>query len=480
MKGIIRVLRSLMCGVALLAALSGISMAKGVSPYLPLNISPEIESHIDQVIALTPYAPIKKPYSAADIQRRVESIRDRYPLLAQRVNAYLQRYKVKAGITHLSAEISESSDSVYPLANMRNQRINEHYAVSGGGISYLNPNVMASSGITYSARNGITHQQSFVALGWDVFQVDIGYREHWFSPFKDSAMLVSTHAKASPSITLSNSKPLTKWQINYEVFYSKLEPVEEIILGEEAFPGHPRHAGVYLSFNPLKNWTIGFNRTMQFGGGQRKVGFSDVFEAFFDPAGKDNVGDANNDDPNFEFGNQQASISTQFNFELGMPISLYGEYSGEDTVNESNFSLGNATSSIGIYLPQVTPKLSTRLELVDMASVWYVHHLYPDGYVNDGQIMGHWAASLRQSGSETAAKVLALKATWEVSSTQIIDASFRYVNLENRPNEQYQKAKELRLRYSHATKYGLFGIDTIIANDAQGSSANRLALFYRW
>ena len=293
-------------------------------------------------------------------------------------------------------------------------------------------------------------------------------------------MLVSTHAKASPSITISNATPITDWNIRYEIFYSELEKTKGIRLGNEVFDGRPKHAGLHLSFTPFDFWTFGLNRTLQFGGGKRKTSFSDVLEALFDPAGKDNVGDANTNDPNFEFGNQQASITSKFNFEWGMPISLYFEYAGEDTVNESNFQLGNLSQSVGVYLPMLTEDLSFRYEFSDWSNRWYTHHLYQNGYTNEKQVLGHWGGGERKFNNDTPGTSHSVNLNWQMSDNQVWDATIRMLENKDKKVFDYKRGYELNLTYSHATSQGFWGVEVYAGKDVFGESFSRLSALYRW
>ena len=456
------------------------ALSEGLSPYLPLKISPEIESQIEKVMALTPGAPLSRPYKASDLSARLNLIKDDYPTLYQGLSSYLERLMQPMGITHFSASFAASNDNKRALPNQRNMRSDSGYQVSLGGQAYMSPYAYVSAGMQYSDDEGLTHYNSHLAFGYEYLQVELGYREHWFSPFQDSAMLVSTHAKASPSITISNSTPITSWNIRYEVFYSELEEVDEIVLGDEAFPGKPRHAGVHLSFTPLDFWTVGLNRTLQFGGGKRKVSFSDVLEALFDPSGKDNVGDVDTDDPNFEFGNQQASLTSKWNFHWYTPVSFYVEYAGEDTVDESNFKLGNQALSFGLYLPALTDDVAVRYEFSDWADRWYVHHLYPDGYTNEGQIIGHWGAGERVFGEDTFAKVHALNVNWRLAGDQLIDFNFRAIQNRDTPQTKYETGYEAQVSYSFANQYGFWGLELFAGKDVFGENFSRLSGFYRW
>ncbi|MDF2179277.1 capsule assembly Wzi family protein [Aliiglaciecola sp. CAU 1673] len=453
--------------------------AKGLSPLLPLQLSPEIENQIEKVMALTDGAPLTKPYKASDLQVRAEQLKDSHPLLYQRIQNYLKRYKKTAAITHRSAELAASGGTARALPNQRGALSEATYRVSANGFYQANPYVLLSAGTMVTDGQDMAHNTTYLALGYEYAQVEIGYREHWFSPFQDSAMLVSSNAEASPSITISNSNPISDWNIRYEVFYSQLEEVQGIRLGDELFPGRPRHAGLHLSLTPLDFWTLGFNRTLQFGGGKREVDFSDVMEAIFNPAGKDNVGDVDTDDPNYEFGNQQASITSKFNFHLGTPVSLYMEFGGEDTLDESNYKLGNQTYSLGLFLPLLTDDLSLRYEFSHWSTAWYVHHLYQQGYTNGGQVLGHWGGDARQFNDAVPASAHSLNLNWALTGSQIIDGTLRV--LQNDPGRQsYETGYEVNLRYSHATSLGFWGAELYWGKDPLGQDFSRLSAFYRW
>ena len=473
--------RSLLASLfALSPVFCGVASASGISPYLPLKLAPEIETHIEQVMAITPSAPLTKPYKAADLLARISLIKESHPRLYQRLNSYLARYKNNVFLAHASAELAIDSGEKKFLPNQRGLSTENTYQVAASGYAFATPYFYAALGAQYSDDNGLEHYNSHIAFGFEYLQVEIGYREHWFSPFQDSAMLVSSNAQSSPSITFSNATPITSWDIRYEVFYSELEEVEGIRLGDEVFPGKPRHGGVHVSFSPLDNWTIGLNRTLQFGGGKRSVSFSDILEAFFDPAGKDNVDGSDGTDPNFEFGNQQASITTKYNFNLGMPVSVYAEYGGEDTVNESNFSLGNNTTSVGVYLPMVRDDLSLRYEYSEWSNRWYVHPLYQAGYTNKGNVLGHWGGDSRVFNDDTPADTHSVNVNWNVAQNQLLDVTLRAIRNKDNTRFNYETGVEIQADYSYATDNGFYGVGLYAGKDVFGDSFGRLTAYYRW
>ncbi|MCY7295759.1 capsule assembly Wzi family protein [Alteromonas sp. a30] len=473
--------RNIIASLLIAAPLFSASVAaQGISPYLPLKMAPEVEAHIEKVLAITPSAPLSKPYKATDILTRLELIKHSHPLLFSRVSAYLARYKTKIFVANLNSEIAASNDTTKSLPNQRGLSAENQYQIAGSAYAFINPYLYAAVGAQYSDDKGLEHHSTHIGFGFEYAQVEVGFREHWFSPFQDSAMLVSTNAKTSPSITISNATPITGWDFRYEIFYSELERVEGIRLGEEIFPGKPRHAGLHISFSPIDNLTIGLNRTLQFGGGKRSVDFGDFFEALFDPSGKDNIDGTDGTDPNFEFGNQQASITAKYNFNLGIPISVYAEYAGEDTVNRSNFSLGNNAVSLGVYLPMLTDDIAVRYEFSDWTTAWYVHHLYQQGYTNEGNVLGHWGGDNRTFNDDTPAQAHSFNVNWNLAPNQILDVTLRATRNQDNTVTNYQTAYEIQAEYSYATSQGFWGVGVYAGRDVFGDNFSRVSGFYRW
>ncbi|MEI8654056.1 capsule assembly Wzi family protein [Pseudoalteromonas sp. Hal273] len=100
-------------------------------------------------------------------------------------------------------------------------------------------------------------------------------------------MLLSTHAKTTPSITLSNVEPITSFNIRYDMFISKMTEQRGILkegrqtgVDRVYEPGKPYLFGLHTSFAATDNLTIGLSRLMQFGGGPRTVTLKDFAEGF--------------------------------------------------------------------------------------------------------------------------------------------------------------------------------------------------------
>jgi hypothetical protein len=112
---------------------------------------------------------------------------------------------------------------------------------------------------------------SMVSFGWDWAQFDVGFRDHWLSPFQQSAMMISTQAPTLPSVTVSNYRPLTPFNIRYQVFLSEMENSDRIVFQDRFTSGKPRLAGLHLSIEPAVGWSLAAGRILQYGGGERGV-----------------------------------------------------------------------------------------------------------------------------------------------------------------------------------------------------------------
>ena len=97
---------------------------------------------------------------------------------------------------------------------------------------------------------------SFLSLGYEYAQLDVGYRDHWWSPMTDSSMLIGTQAPTMPGVTLSNYTPITKLGFRYEVFMARMSRVEDIAFEGGTTSGDPRLFGLQVSIDPVRGWTL--------------------------------------------------------------------------------------------------------------------------------------------------------------------------------------------------------------------------------
>jgi hypothetical protein len=298
----------------------------------------------------------------------------------------------------------EPEDAKWQAAAAAYVRLSDHLALNAGGVAY---------------RGRATPTGTYISLGGARAQLDIGFRDHWWSPLRDSSMLLSTEAPTLPAVTLSNSVPLTRAKVRYEMFMGRLSRSDHIVFNGGYTSGYPMLAGFSVSIEPVPGWSISGSRIMQFGGGARHVSTKQLVGVFFNSASNEQVG------TNEEFGNQQVSIASQLIVPGPMPMSVYVEYAAEDTFHSENYRFGNGALSAGIFLPKLRPNLQARYEFSNWEDVWYTHHIYQDGMSNYGRVLGNWGADWRRPGDYAGGQSHMLQLNWERDSGAAYTFTYR-------------------------------------------------------
>ncbi|MDZ7925262.1 MAG: hypothetical protein U5M23_14680, partial [Marinagarivorans sp.] len=229
---------------------SGVAASGDVSTYLPVNINPSLERDIERLVVLGNIPNLTKPYSVAVVVRQLETIKNNYPKLYQRLNDGLQPYQSSAGLTHLRATLSDSDDSV-AKPNAQGRTTEESIGVSVRG--YWQPN----GWVALSAGGELTNEQlqvsgSLISLGRSWAQLDIGYKELWLSPFNSSAQMLSAQAQTLPSISLGASAPIEFWLLGVSYAFSVAQMSRQPTLYRDVYSDNkgPLLASVVLQLHP--------------------------------------------------------------------------------------------------------------------------------------------------------------------------------------------------------------------------------------
>ncbi len=468
--------------------------------YLPVGMDAQLDHQLDTLFALTSGTPMAKPYRLAEVETALTKLESSEPALVAAIRAKIKPYQSDDAITRVGVKLQVDSDTSKQIANQRGLSSDEWGQGFFEGIWRANDYTLVQVGLDYRAKaNKFVNYNTFVSFAGEDLQLNIGYKEHWFSPFKHSAQVISTNAKTAPSVSIGMVQPAHNWwNFDFELYYSELEHVDNGILYQnELHSGTPKLAGTHFSIEPINGWKIGINRMMQFGGGPRKVDAGDVFDAFFDPAGNDNSGLTGSKDN--ELGDQYATITSTVNFNWGMPIELYFEYGGEDTKNHKNYQFGNTVSNVGFFLPKMTDAMSLRYEYTNMHSLWYVNEIYPvNGNTVGGFVTGHYAADQRYSDfhADGVAKVYAdapptqvhsmeltynesLSSLWRGKLT-LIENESNYLNEFGQTSADYEKAIELQL--SNTRQWNEHTLETTLTygEDVFGENYTWLSVALFW
>jgi hypothetical protein len=447
--------------------------ARGVTSYLPLNMSPEIERQIERILILAGKPVMTRPIAVETVLDALPDARKLDEELYNKVERYLERYTNKVALAHLRAEVAaDAGDSEQILPNQYGKQVDSTWQVSGE--FYFQPSeyvLVNLGGIAYDGH--ATPTGSMLSLGIDYAQLDIGYREHWMSPFTDSSMLLSTEAPTMPSVTLSNYRPISGLGLSYQLYLAEMSESGHILYQNRFTTGKPRLAGVHLKAEPVEGYAIGLNRQLQFGGGERdQDSMSDFMSAFFNPAEYDNP--SVEESWRNEFGNQQASVTARIMFPGKTAFAVYFEYAGEDTSRYQNYLLGNTSLSFGIDFPSLWNKFDFTYETTEWQNLWYVHDIYTDGLLNQGNVIGHWFGDQRQSKDAPGGVSHMLRLEWQVGDSDYLQAVYRTLKNNAYTSVDYENMRELGLAYSFPWKGHLIGAEMYAGSDVLGSRYLRL------
>src|SRR5690606_37013802 len=361
--------------IVLLMLVPGVSWARGPSPYLPLDLAPAIERQIERVLMLAGKPVVRRPIAAAIVLDALPTACERDRALCEEVRRYLDRYMNKYGVAHARVQGAiVSGDSTATLPNRHGEPVDSAWRVGVSG--YYQPNdyvILNVGGVAYDGQT--TPTGSFLSVGFDFAQLDIGYRDHWLGPMRDSSMLISTEAPTMPSVTLSNYAPISPLGLSYEIFAAEMSRHTNIAFENSMTAGRPRLAGFQLVAEPAIGYAVAINRITQYGGGARGGrGFSDFWDALLTSSNKQDASRQGTSDEN-----RIASLSSSILFPGPVPFGVRIEYAGEDNTFKGNRRLGQTDISLGIDFPMLWRAFDATYELSEFQNGWYIHHIYPDG-----------------------------------------------------------------------------------------------------
>ena len=420
------------CIGLLAVSLSGFAMkavARGASPYLPLNLSPDIERQIERVLILAGKPVMSRPIAAAAVLDALPRACQVDRALCNRVGEYLRAYMRPYAITSAKPEVAlTNGDSEMTIPNRHGQSVDSAWQLSASGYAQLGDYLIVNAG-GIANEDEATATGSFLSMGFDFAQLDIGFRDHWLSPFTDSSSLISTEAPTMPSVTLSNYRPLTPLGLSYQVFAAEMSRQNEIVFSNStATSGRPRLAGLQLGMEPVPGYAVAINRITQYGGGARnRSRLSQLIDALTDSQNPSDFEQAET-----EFGNQVAAITSSFLMPGKVPFGVHFEYAGEDNAYAAGYRLGATNLSVGIDLPKLWKVFDATLEISEWQNDWYVHHIYPQGLTNRDHVIGHWFGDNREFGNAIGGRSEMLAVGWQWRADQYLRATYRTMALDPR------------------------------------------------
>jgi hypothetical protein len=346
------------------------------------------------------------------------------------------------------------------------------WEVSAQGFVQPNDYMLASAGvIAYDGRARPTG--SMLSFGFNWAQLDIGYRDHWFSPATDSTMMIGTEAPTMPSVTLSNYEPLTRLGFQYEFFLAQMAPTDRILGGGQGTTvesrGNPKLFGAQLSIEPFSGWSLGVNRQLQYGGGGLPDSANFLARDFFKPGGQSQTQ-----------GNQEASYVSRFIFPGKTPFAAYVQYAGENTLDGGSYLLGMSGLTAGIDFPVLWRYFDMTYEVSEWQNSWYVNSVFLDGMTNYRLVTGQWGADQRVFNDGVGARSQMLRIGWEPPFGGYLEEQVRYLVNQEYGVVPYRHFSEFTIRYSRPLNQLTVGGEANAGHDVFGKSFVRLSGFVRY
>jgi hypothetical protein len=460
---------------ALLACLLSARALAGASAYLPLDLAPELESRVERALVLAGVPVMTRPIRVDMVLAALPAACERDKLLCRQVRRGLAPYLAAAALTHAHGEVAATERNALVQPDQHGAPMDTAWEADASGIARFGEHaILGVGGVAYQGR--FTPTGTMLSLGSERMQLDLGYRDHWWSPFRLGSMLVGTEAATMPSVTISSAAPLTRLNLHYELFLASMAYSQRISFNNRLISGRPELFGFHVDVELAPGWSLGASRLLQFGGGARPHSWSDLWHAFISTTRFDNLNGLLT--RNQEFGNQQFAVSSSLALPLRMPMSLYMEYAAEDTFHAENTRFGSSAISAGFYLPRLRPDLQLRYEFSEWQTNWYVHHIYHDGMSNYGVVLGQWGAEWRQRGDAVGAQAHALELGWDRRNGRRFDLQYRTVlNMSGSYSGavHYQRGHELALAWSQPWRTWRVGARVDGGRDEYGDRFGRLA-----
>jgi capsule assembly protein Wzi len=471
--------------VVLLCLLSpGILCARGVTPYLPLNLDPELEREVERVMVLGGKPVMTRPIPAAAVLDALPKACEIDPILCGRVRRALKRYMGDTGLEFASAEAAATNGAKVVMPNQHGQTEQSRWQLAGAG--YVQPSdylLVNIGGVGYDGRQTATG--SFVSLGADWAQIDIGYRDHWWSPMTDSSMLISTESPTMPSITLSNYEPLTRLGWQYEAFLARVSYTDDIQLPDgKVTKGYPKLLGARLGIEPGDaGWSLSAQRLLMYGGGAAGgQSISELLKAFVNPQA------ALSTSGRPILGKQEASLTSRLDYPGRIPFALYFEYAGNDTSSGNHLGFSRTDLSVGLQFPRLGA-FDLTWEFSEWQPTWYIksptgsEYGYGDGITNDLLSIGHWFGDQRGVGDAVGGQSNMLRVGFEPQFGGRLELTLRSLVNESYYNTvpaPYAHENTGSLMYSYPLKDYIVGSQIDYGRDVFGAHYTRVSAFLRY
>ncbi|HEY5020585.1 MAG TPA: capsule assembly Wzi family protein, partial [Steroidobacteraceae bacterium] len=459
--------------------LSRAALASGASPYLPLNLSPEIERQVERVLVLGGRAVMTRPVPIATVLEALPKACQRDAKLCRQVRRYLDRYFGEAGVTEVSVEVAGATHSTTTMPNQRGERIDS--PLDASAVAYYRPSdhlLLTAGAVAYGGTESrFSPDGTMLSVGNQYLQLDAGYRDQWLSPLTDSSMLISTEAPTMPSLTVSNQQPIGPLGLQYQLFVAEMSYSKHILWNGVDTAGHARLAGMHLGLEPVDGWAIAANGTWQFGGGGRSGSVRGFFDHLFQST---NFNGSASPNLNSRFSNRAVSITSAYTFQARSPFEAYVEYAGRDSFHGEGYRFRETDLSLGLHFPEFLNRFDLTIEASEWQNAWYTDYVWLDGMTVDGYVTGNWGADWRTFKNDVGAQSEMISLGWPLRSGDSVYARLRTLQNQQYEAESYSRAAMLTLEYTQPRNGYTRGLQLDTGRDSFGGNFARLAAFVRF
>ena len=401
------------------------ALASGATPYLPLNLSPEIERKVEQVLILGDQAVQTRPVPISRVLDALPKACERDRHLCEQVRRYLDRYFRTAAVTHASGELGVSNHSQLQLPNAHGQRMDSNADASVvAAYRPFDHLVLTAGGEAFSGPGGrFDPEGTMVSAGDQYLQFDAGWRDQWLSPMTDSSMLISTQAPTMPSLTVSSQMPFSPLGLEYQFSVAKMSYQDDIAwdtANGATTAGHPNLASLHLGIAPVVGWSFAGNILMQYGGGVRPSSLGNLFSSTSEATAITSTGSANG-----RFANREVSLTSTYTFPATTPLETYVEYAARDTLHGELYRFHETGLSAGMHIPELFKRYDLRVELSEWQNGWYTDYVWTEGMVNDGSVIGNWGGAWRDFENAIGARTAMVSLGFPVRTSDEINLQYR-------------------------------------------------------
>ena len=433
----------------LILSFSSISLLLAANVDIPLNSPIYNELERLQALGVIPQlSTASKPYNTKELLDIISKINNRKFYfekmeLLNEIKRYTDEHIVDTTLTEYYSHINQSPKNP---SGINSNEGTAFFAYKNGLRLKKGSNIKLQTRFQYLINNfsivltpaytdslnkkGLDIKDTYIRASWKNVNFTFGREALWMGPSHSGTLLLSNNAKPIDMIRMSNIKSFKLnflpdtvsniiGYINADIFLGKLSKYEHIKLENGSInEGYPKILGMQFSFKPTNNFEWGIYRTGVFGGGGRQQNLSTLRKVIW-PSG--DVENKSTTEP----GDQKGGFFATYNFFNNIqPLKIYTEDAGEDAAG----MLPDKWSSIfGIKLFDIAKikglSLNYEYTKMDKSNVWYTHHLYLDGYTNDGIIMG-----LTHGGRGNANHV---NITYQPSLKQTFSLSYARDNFDN-------------------------------------------------